>query len=147
MQASESRAYYESFEESDVNFMVAAEELMKITYAEQDWRSFFAYAQYYRIKGIQSDTYILELLALLRHCQNAILEELIATYRKTKDRPEYAQILALSRTVFKDKKGGTQPSYELKSRAQGDALWKLNSEWIGKHHPSKIKIKVKNLCE
>jgi len=147
LQASEIRSYYESLEESDERFMPAVEELMKITYAEQDWRSFFAYAQYYRIKGIESDTYLLELLALLRHCQNQVLEELIQSYRKNKDRPEYDQILSLSHTVFKGKKVNTQPSYELKSRSQGDALWKINSKWIGRQHPSKIKIKVKNLCQ
>lgn len=143
--------YFENIDKNHPEFQVAVEEILKITYAEKKWETFFSYAQYYRknfAKETWSDVFLLEPLALMRHCQNDILTQLINSFKshdKT-NRLELDQMLALSRTQFSGKKALSQPLFRARSRLSGNSLWKTRPEQIGQHHPKKIKIKVRNLC-
>lgn len=143
---------FEQIKAQDPQFKIAVEELLKITYSKKEWPKFFSYAQYYRKRWPPEDlneVYQLELLALLRHCQNQTLEQLIESYTQALgSRPAvFSQILALSKTRFSGKPTATESGYNIKSHASGSALWKSDKKWIGKTHPSNLRVKVKNICD
>ena len=124
---------------------------MKNFYRAQDWPSFFSFAQYYRKHWPENelaDVQLLELLALLRHCQNDILQVFIDHLRvsQKKYRAELDQIEALSKTQFNGKSTEAKDLQPFKSHLDGKDLWKIKSDQVGKYHPSLLKIEVKNLC-
>jgi hypothetical protein len=147
-----SRHYLEKLQTDQKAFKNSVEELLKITYAEKDWSSFFSYAQYYRVHwpaAQRSDVFLLELLALLRHCQNELLTELIEDYRRklTRIPPELSQLEALSKTHFKGKASEQQTAHGLSQHFKGHSLWKADQDLVGQVHPSRIKIRLENRCE
>jgi len=141
----------EALPSSSPYYQIVVEELMKFFYQKQDWPSFFSYAEYYRKSWPffeRSDVYMLELLALLRHCQNDILFELIHEYRHKlkKIPPELDQMEALAKTKFKGKASKEKKNLALKERLSANSLWKTNSSLVGKVNPSQLQIRLENKC-
>ncbi len=129
----------------------AVEELLKVFYSNENWPQFFAYAQYYRNKWPvkeRKQTQLLELLALLRHCQNENLQKLIHYYRT--QTPENSETLlhieTLARTKFKKKADTQNQISPLSSHIKGEALWRISPENIELRDPQKLRIKVENKC-
>lgn len=146
------RALLEEIPTSDPHFKIAVEELMKIYYRDQNWPKFFSYAQYYRIRWKayeRSEVQLLEVLALLRHCQNENLERLLSEFRNQLQPvpAELDQIQALAETRFRAKAASQKPKPKLKVHMSGSSLWKMGSKKIGEVHPSKLQIRVENRCE
>ncbi|MBN8556016.1 MAG: hypothetical protein J0L93_11265 [Deltaproteobacteria bacterium] len=127
------------------------EEQLKNFYRAQDWPSFFSFAQFYRKHWSEKelgDVQLLELLALLRHCQNDVLQVFIDHLRSSQKKyhAELDQIEALSKTQFNGKSGSDNSLQPLNAHLRGKDLWKTDHDKVGKYPPSSIKIKVKNLC-
>ena len=146
--------HYEDVEVNSPDHKTAIEELLKIYYQDSRWEKFFAYALYYRTafeSQERSDVQLLEMLALLRHCQNQPLERLAAGLRS--DRPGLSstidQILSLSRTRFQGKgakqtKVTTSP---LLAHFEGRSFTKVQKANLRNLSPRKLIVRVENLCE
>lgn len=143
---------FEKISVKDPQFKIVVEEVLKITYALQDWNRFFSYAQFYRktypLKGLSS-VFLLEPLALMRHCQNETLNQFIETYQIQAGQilPEMTQMKALSQTRFKGKASKTQSNPQTRSRLAGSSLWRTEKSLVGQVHPRKLKIRVENQCK
>jgi hypothetical protein len=138
-------------ESRDPDFKQSVEELIKIYYRKSEWPSFFAYAQYYRKRYSpkeRNQTQLLELLALLRHCQNEILFQLVTAYKM--EIPKYTeqldQMMALSRTRFRSKQAAPGDLKSLESHLGGVSLWPLAASEMTRVDPRKLKVRVENLC-
>lgn len=144
--------WYSQIAPSDSRFKLAVEELMKLHYRESDWPRFFGYAHYYRKHwSIRERTKVqlLEALALLRHCQNEILERLSDEFQNNYPawKEDLKQIRALSKTRFKEKPAAPNEVRAFQKHwTTGASLWSSDSKIIEKTNPSLIRIGVTNRC-
>jgi len=133
-------------------FKIASEELLKIYYRSEDWPRFFSFAQDYRRRWPlrdRRDIQTLEVLALLRHCQNEVVEELTSYYKKSKPslRTMMTQIDALSKTHFRGKgSAAPQKIQPLAMHLSGRTLWRAPTLSPKNLHPKMLRVKVENLC-
>jgi hypothetical protein len=124
---------------------------MKLHYKDQNWPSFFSYAQYYRSNFSSSGlskVSMLEGLALLRHCQNNLLEQLLLEWKGQAWLSESLekQLGSLSRTRFKGKEARAT-SDEGSLYWKGASLKKSNTRELSKSHPKNFYLKVESQCE
>jgi hypothetical protein len=146
-----SRSELESVSPGDPQFRWAVEELMKLHYKDQNWPSFFSYAQYYRSSFSSSGlskVSILEGLALLRHCQNHLLEQLLLEWRGQAWFSEslQKQLGSLSRTRFKGKEA-RKASDKGSLYWRGASLKRSNTRELNKSHPKNFYLKLESQCE
>ena len=144
------KKFFDSVSKDSLHFQDALTENLKILYRLEDWPSFFSYAQYFRnqFSEHKRDVLALELLALLRHCQNEPLYRLIEEFRNEKTLPIEVldNIEALSRTHFKGKRTPSKNYRPWLARWSGETLWKSSRKMLLNHHPRQFKIRVENLC-
>lgn len=143
----------ENFPTSDPQFQIVVEEILKLSYRNQDWLRFFSYARYYRknfeIEPKENRIYLLEPLALLRHCQNEWLENWISAFEAShNERPvELDQMKALSRTRFAGKSSSKDSHAAWKNRLKTHGWWKVKDLEKKQIHPKLMKVQVKNECD
>ncbi|MDB5039052.1 MAG: hypothetical protein JWQ35_2580 [Bacteriovoracaceae bacterium] len=138
-------------ERTDPQFKIVVEELQKIFYREGNWPRFFGYAQYYRKRwpiAERNQTQFLEVIALLRHCQNELVSRFVDAYKK--ELPRYAdklnQIKSLSNTRFKGKGASEKSVKSIQNHFEGQSLWPLPSDKIAEVNPKNLRIAVENQC-
>jgi len=142
---------FESIKPSDPHYKVAIEELLKIHYRAENWPSFFAHAQYYRKRWSRqdlADVFLLEILALLRHCQNEVVFSLTDAFRKSHPHlsPTFDQMNALARTRFKGKASKTSAPHGLIDYMRGKTRWPLKHSKIDRFKLKELRVKVENQC-
>lgn len=147
----EAQNLLETLKPEDSLFQPAVEEILKTSYRLNDWPRFFAYAQYYRNKwpvAKRAHVQFLEILALLRHCQNDLVFELTQFYRKNlpHEKELMDQMEALTRTRFQGKKTEGNSLSNFQMHLEGTVLKKTKNSDILRHSPRQLKIKVENLC-
>lgn len=128
------------------------ERLLQITYSLQEWPSFFGLAQYYRTHFEAQDwqiVYQLELLALLRHCQNKILFRLCEDLKRLRpqDENQISAIQNLAQLSFKEKSEiqGSPMKVGLWSGAKN--LWPLDQSIEKLSSPLNLRIFVESKCD
>ena len=145
-----SRSELEAIAPGNPHFQWSIEELLKLHYREQNWPSFFAYAQYYRAAfsdSVRTRIQLLEGLALLRHCQNETLERLMREWKGQSWFSEGIQkhLSALSKTSFKGKEAEAAPQ-KTSLYWKGAALKASPRQDLLKGHPKNFYLKVSNQC-
>jgi len=147
----ESARLLEQIPSGDPEFRFATEELMKIFYEEQDWERFFAYARYYRSRWASQDwseVYLLEPLALMRHCRTETLAlVLYLKDQRPQDNALLQQIEDLAQIHFESKPVETQTAYSLRQRLRGGSLWPIRLEKIHRQHPAHLRLRVESACD
>ncbi|MGA0164559.1 MAG: hypothetical protein ACO3LE_10015 [Bdellovibrionota bacterium] len=145
-------AIFESVSQEDPDFQLVVQELMKLFYREQNWPKFFAFSQYHRVrwgKTNPSEIQLLEALALLRHCQNTLLQALIEELEASPNsfQAELDQIKSLSRVSFEKPRGSKKMPSNIANHFSGTSTWPTKKQALTKAHPAQLRVEVKGLCD
>lgn len=140
------------------------EEAIKLTYREKDWDRFFGRAYYLRTRKAdhaghatsvltkgEAEAQLLEIVALLRHCQWHRAQALYRTFAATSAAVVYTEetrTLAGILSFFNEAPLPKAEEQELRREESRTRrrLWKVNSGKKRKLSPMKLRLHVPNLC-
>lgn len=160
------RAYkiLESVSASDDDFSAAATELQKLHYRHQDWRKFFAYAQFYRLKYLQVNPertiearlIALEVMALAKHCLWDNADNVLAWALQQKRRlraEDYAELQNTRDYLDLQRRfpGASNIAKEDRRKSplafSSEQVWRIEAKaMVSIAHPKLLSVQVKSQC-
>lgn len=153
----------ENIPSSDPDFASAVGEIQKLHYRHQDWRKFFAYAQFYRLKYLSEEArpvsgrlIALEAMALAKHCRWSNADGILAwaqSQRRRMTQDDWSEVEAAGHFVDLQRKvpGAATAAHEDQKKVAAaftrEQAWKIEAKALAAiGHPKVLSVNVKSEC-